>query len=389
MTSGALRALTLFTVISGGLAGCSSSVVVAGPNADDSCDPALEPTDQLPDEVVIGNPTSGTFIDGRLHLRATVDGEEAYVVVAFADGVAWMASRPGLGYAPANWAHVHDSIYARLRADTSEQLTIDVIDAADPEQPKVIGLKPLGETVEPAWQPVYSAADDYLFFCIRAAGETRSLMKVDLHDPANPGDPSPVLNNLCDGHSRHSGSAKGRIWMVWGEQHDLEVHAVSPNGTLQLGDYYYNPDGIHSYGKVLAASTDGSRVVADPANDSEFFLFELTTGPAQFEHAYWGLSGPKRLLGVLDEVAYLATSDGVRGYDVGNLSDPVLTDTFATIDFGESLAWLVAGDDEHLAIASGGKLYVMRRDHNGDIDPITMYASQPQTATRPCSDVPR
>jgi hypothetical protein len=164
------------------------------------------------------------------------------------------------------------------------------------------------------------------------------------------------------------------------------IFDVTSAAATSIADYFYNPNGVHAYGPVLSASTDGSRIAFDVGHDSRFFLYRVGSGDMTITHVYLEVAGPKRLLGVVDHVAYLATPSGVRAYDVTDVpgqSGPddarmPLLDFHADIDLGDGLATLIASDSRRLAmIDAEGRLYVVPLDRSGAVAPLRIYDGPP------------
>jgi hypothetical protein len=328
-----------------------------------------------PTEVRVHNPGSGVFIGDHLHLEAEIDGATRYVVLAVESSeVAWLVAAPEEMRGPANLAPIAAGLHARVRATAPTGIVVDVVDTSRPAAPAILAGTQLAGDLDPAVAPVSSSAYERLFFCAWLEGEAaRQLVAVDLTDPAQPGAPELLGTTMCDQYPDGGSAAEGVVWMVWGKDANLDIYAVDPGGATHIADYWYVPDGVHDYGPVLGASSDGARAVLDPENDSEFFLFEVPepTPSGAVAHAYLGIGGPKRLLGVRDAVAYLATSDGIRAYDVADIGAPALLDYDAKIAFGDGLARLVAASGSWLAVVdTEGTIYLAPRDASGAVAPL-------------------
>lgn len=388
------------------LAGCSAEVVVPGSSDATSGGPGggsssgvgsggaggdchFDPGAGLP-EVILGNPTSGAFLAGALHLSVSLDEQpEHYLVLKLAYGAGYVVAQAPELDGPANLAPIDAHTGARVRG-AGDSIAVEILDGADPAHPFKKSSMPVPGTVPPGFWKVFSVVDNHLFTCLTSPPDTEAvLMDVPL-DGSGP--PAPALTegpyeHVCSGLSSadDAGFARGRVWLTWGYEYDLHIFDVSPKGATKTAEYNYNPDGIHHYGPVLAAGSDESRIVFDPGNDSEVFLYSVGSSVDWITHAYFGLAGPKRLLGVVGNVSYWATATGVRAYDVENLDAPKLLDFHADAAFGEGLAVLIAADETQLAVAdSDGRLYVIPLDRSGAVEPLKTYLGAPPPAAGSC-----
>lgn len=343
-----------------------------------------------PNEVVVTAATSAVFVDGFLHLEAVADGEPSYLVLAVdGPGVAHVVAAPKELLGPANLVEIAKGTHARVRPGPSWTI-VDVIDTTVPEAPALLAQKEVsGEAGS-----VFAAAEQHLFFCDLLPGfEEKSLIAVDLGAPAEPGVPVGFESKMCNRFPGGGMAANGPTWLVWGAESDLNLYSVGASGEKQIGDYLYNPDGVHSYGPVLAGSNDATRAALDPGNDSEMFLFDLLGAqPLTVTHEYFGLEGPKHMLGVVDAVVYVATASQVRAYDVSDLSHlpnsdkgkAVLLPYQADVDFGSGDVRLLAASADHLAIAGGGgALFLVPRSSPGKVSAAKVYDAPPPPA--PCA----
>ena len=341
-----------------------------------------DPTAGLP-EITLQNPTSGAFIGSTLHLSVSIgDAAEHYAVLKLAGGVGYVVNQPGELDGPANLAEIDASTYARVHGG-SAGLAAEVIDVSDPEKPFKKSSVVLDGAVPAGFWKVFSVVDDHLFTCLSTAPDADAVLFDVPLDKATPPAPAAVeqsWEHVCSGFaSAHdSGVARGRVWVTWGYDSDLKIFDVGLAGVHKQGEYNYNPDGVHQYGPVLFAATDGERIVLDPANNSEVFLYTPGSGTMEITHAYFGLSGPKQLLAVVGKVSYWATAKGVRAYDVQNIDAPLLLDFHADADFGEGLAALIAQDPKQLAVVdSDGRLYVIPLGSSGPVAPLKTYLGEP------------
>lgn len=355
----------------------SSSGTVGG--AGGECVP--DPTAGLP-AITLEDATSGVFIQGTLHLSASVGGEPAhYTVVKLADGVGYVVNQPTDLDGPANLAPVGPGTSARV-VSKEGVVRVELINVSTPTMPFTTASFTLDGTVPAGFWKVFSVVDNHLFTCLTTPPATDAVL-VDV--PLDGSPPAPVVvepswDHVCSakGFADDSGTARGPVWLTWGYDSDLKIFDVTPQGAKKQGEYNYNPDGVHQYGAVLSAATDGERVVFDPANDSEVFLYTPGSNVDYITHAYFGVAGPKQLLGVVGKVAYWATAKGVRAYDVEDINAPKLLDFHADADFGEGLAALVAVDPERLAVVDAeGRLYVIPLGSSGPVAPLKTYLGEP------------
>jgi hypothetical protein len=353
---------------------------------------APEPWAGLP-SIALRNPTSGVFVGGRLHLTVGVADQPAhYLVLQIAGGVGYVVNQPGDMDGPANLAVVDATTSARVNG-ASGVLAAELIDVSDPEKPFKKSSVPLDGTVPAGFWKVFSVVDNHLFTCLTSPPGTDPAVLVDVPlDGLSP--PAPVVQeypweHLCSGFDmpQESGAARGSVWLDWAPDGYLKIFDVTPQGAHKQGEYNYNIDGVHHYGDVLGAATDGERIVFDPENDSEVFLYTPGSTPDYITHAHFGIAGPKQLLGVVNKVSYWATAKGVRAYDITDLDAPKLLDFHADADFGEGLAVLIADSADQLAVADAdGRLFVIPLGQSGPVEPLKTYLGAPGSASAgPCS----
>lgn len=385
--------------------GCGSQVDVGAASestsgagstgAGGACDPANAPGLT---KALLGAPSSGVFMGDYLHLSTPLDGApEGYVVLQLAAGAGFVVATPQDLAGPANLAPAGQGRHARLRAsDTSTN--VDVVDTSNPAKPILIDSLSIPDLVPSAWQTVFSVIDgDQLLACFRPSpDEDAVLSKVALSPTAQP-IPIPPSSSYqpCGGFvALDHGTARGATWLSWGAEADLRIFDVTSSAVTSVAEYLYNPNGVHAYGPVLSASTDGSRVAFDIGHDSRFFLYPLGSGDGTVTHVYLGIKGPKRLLGVVNQIAYLATTSGVRAYDLTDVPGPSagddakmpLLDFHADIDFGEGLATLIASDGQRLAVIdSEGRFYVVPLDRSGAVSPLEVYLGPPPALPDECA----
>jgi hypothetical protein len=373
--------------VSGGTGGSSSSSGGTG-----GC--AVEPAPGLP-EVVLVNPTSGVFLGGALHLSVSIGDEpEHYVVLKIDGGTGYLVNQANELDGPANLAPVDAQTSARV-SHAGGSLVVETIDVSNPWKPFKTSSLPLAGTVPAGFWKVFSVVDNHLFTCLTIPPATKAvLVDVPLDGSGPPATPAHENNwdQVCNGFdgAHDAGAARGPVWFTWGYESDLKIFDVSSKGQKRMSEYNYNPDGIHAYGSVLWAATDGERIVFDPESNSEVFLYTVGSSLDSTTHAQFVLPGPKRLLGVVGKVAYWATATGVRAYDVANIDAPKLLDFHADAAVGEGLATLIAADAAHLAVADAdGRLFVIPLGSSGVVEPLKTYLGEPKSGSAgACGDAP-
>ena len=371
------------TSVTGAGGGASSSSGNVG-GAGGAC--VSDPTAGLP-EIALHNPTSGAFVGGTLHLSVSVgDAPAHYMVLKIAGGVGYVVNQANELDGPANLAVVDAQTSARVSSAT-DSLAAELIDVSTPTKPFKKSSLPLEGTVPAGFWKVFSVVDNHLFTCLTTAPDTDALLfdvPLDGSSPPAPAQIEPSWEHVCSasGFADDAGVARGRVWLTWGYDSDLKIFDVAPGASKKQGEYNYNPDGIHHYGPVLTAATDGERVVLDPANNSEVFLYTPGSNVDYITHAYFGLGGPKQLLAVVGKVSYWATPTGVRAYDVENIDAPKILDFHADADFGEGLAALIAEDPTQLAVADAeGRLFLIPLGSSGPVAPLKTYLGEPGEAS--------
>ena len=209
---------------------------------------------------------------------------------------------------------------------------------------------------------------------------------LDLTAPLSPGELAYGADSACrdffDG-----GFASGPLWLSWivgdgVQMSQIMSYELSPKGLIKGVDWGYNPSGVHHYGVVKTAATDGTRIVLDPINVAWFLLFTEATHPPQGPYTSFTLPGPKRLLTVVSQTAYFATPDGIHAFDVSDASAPKLTDYHAEIALDPAFTTFLAASERYLAIADqDGRLYLAPRNQSGKVAPAKAYRGPPATGS--------
>lgn len=367
--------------------GCGSEVRVeqrpAPPVVPCDADPA-----PAPDIVALQNISSGVFIGDTLHLAARIDGADAYVVLGIADPYVWLANRPTDFTGPANLLPAGPGAHARLRTD-GISTSVDLIDTSIPDKPILKHSNSFLAEVPPAWQSIFTVVGNELLFCAALTPNPPPELHHVPVDGSLP--PSPVMGggfNVCNGLSHDAGGATGTTWFTWGALSDLFIFDATPSSLTPVADYQYNPDGVHAYGPVLSAASDGERIVFDPGNENEFFLYSVGSKAVTITHTLFTIDGPKRLLGVVDHIIYLATPKGIKAYDATTIGPPTnwdtlpLLDYFAEIPFGPDEPKLLAANAQYLAVVDAAdQLYLVPRLKSGPVKPVEVRRERPTDAT--------
>jgi hypothetical protein len=290
---------------------------------------------------------------------------------------------------PANLVEVAAGRHARVRVDDAGVAHAEVLDTSSPAQPAILADLPLDVVVDPP--DVFSATERHLFFCARpAAGAGRQLTSVDLRSPAGPTPPEVVDDFACYLEPEGRFAAHGSTWISWNLPtgfwaQSTYAYAVAPDGAESVVDYAYNQTGVHQYGNVRRAATDGTRAVFDPENASLFLVADTVDGPnGAFAWVTFAGEGPQRLLGVVEAVAYLTTPSGVSAYDVADVASPVASPFHAAIAF-EGEPRLIAASRDYLVVADGdGPIHLVPRDAAGVVPPLVVAEGPPPAPPPGC-----
>lgn len=381
------RLLPCFALLAGGCAG----QVITPPDAThaQSC------VDAVASEAAVLDVTSvksGVFIGDTLHLEAKVGGVDRYLVVRFAeDGAAYALAAPDALTGPANLVTVGAGRHARVRVSAPGTAHLDVIDTSNPASPALVETHALGVAADPP--DVFSAADGHVYFCARPEPDgQRQLTAVDVSVPGAPAAPQSVSGFTCYLQPDGKLAAAGDTWIAWNLPtgnwaQQTNVRTVAPSGDTAVVDYAYNQTGVHMYGNVLRAATDGARAVFDPENASLFLLADVTTGPNPFTWATFDVGSKRSLLGVAGAIAYLTTPSGVRAYDIDDIWAPELLPYHAKIAF-DGVARLVATSETHLLVADDGdSLYLVPREGPGNVEvaPLVLHEGPPPAKPAGCT----
>jgi hypothetical protein len=327
-------------------------------------------------------PTSGMFLGGYLHVAAQRDGAaERYHVLQLAGGEGYLLRTVEALTGPARLVRVWDpALYGRLRTDAGA-IQIDLVDATDPASPVLQKSRVVPGTVPGNWRSAFSAIGGHAVYCAAPTLDAEPVMMgVNFFGDEEPAPLAhqPEGEKTCAGYSQFAGTAFGTTWVTWGVDSDAVVYDVTAGSSTHLADYYYNPDGVHHYGNVVGVESDGSRIVFDPSNNSEVFLYAVGSGMNYLTHAYFGSHSPQKLLAVVGQVAYLASAKAVTAWSVADIDAPALLDFHVDADFGDGLATLVAADAKRLVVSDAdGRLHVVPLDGSGPARPLVVHPGPP------------
>jgi hypothetical protein len=273
--------------------GCGSTVIVdpAARRADEAtCIDEVPPEDR----VALGPVASATLFGGMLHLEGVVDGRFTYAIVDVSRAPARLVEeRPDL-LGGARWTAVHGVWHARLRNDR-----LDVIDASDPARVVLVSSTGLGET---ARDGTLAAAGSGLFFCVASAESAGdALVRVDLADPAHPGAVERHPAHACDDDDTVA-LAAASLWVRWGGtpgNASVTLFDLAAPGSIPIVSHAFATDGVHQYGALTAARTDGRVVATTMENPAYAFFYYGDRPDEEYVYSSFG-SGDKRLLEVVD-----------------------------------------------------------------------------------------
>lgn len=222
-------------------------------------------------------------------------------------------------------------------------------------------------------------SEQRLFYCAAPEDPRRSYARGTLRSLSL--EPLAVVSET---ESRVCGRRYGRIEralaLTWKDDGDGWVDRLHDDGSSLVEEYLYNPDGIHQYGSVRDARTDGRTVVMDPESAREFFLFDVDPIRPTFRHAYF--SGARKLVGVRDDQAHFITDDGLRSFELGEIEwrshewvsparsewhwdGPIDAESTRTLAISDSWLVLLEGID---------RLLVVALSESGPLEPARLYS---------------
>ena len=335
-----------------------------------------------------------TFVSGYLYVEAKADGVDTFLVLRRDGNLATVVEqRPDLRRDLPRTERVDATTLLRLHADDAGT-SFELLDVSRPEHPVSTVRRRVDGTIEPGWRQTFAVDERALVVCSRpAANAPTRVTRVSLEatkvggsamesfvwtssgtSPSKPCGSDYYLENTGT-RSGGTGIARGPVWITWGTDQDLDIWRVRHQAE-HLGDYYYNPSGVHAYGPVQSAFTDGARVAFDPRSDSEVFLWSMEANKEVISHAVLGLPGPKRLVAVAAKHAYVATQDSVRRYDITDVDAPRLRPEELHADFGE-LPRPLSESDTELALVAKDRIYLVPfglQTRDGHIEPLRVVA---------------
>jgi hypothetical protein len=192
----------------------------------------------------------------------------------------------------------------------------------------------------------------------------------------------------------NTGSAYGDEWIQWrtgldgGNGGYVEIFDLTTSPPTTLAEYNYSPWGVHDYGSVLSAASDGTHVVFDIGNESRFFVYDRALENINLVRVWFSMDGPKKLLGVIDGAAYVVNAGEVALFDIGDIPldapwadwNAPLRAEHAEVGFGDDLPTLLASSDQYLlARDTPGRLYLVPALPSGTIEPMRFFAGEPPT----------
>jgi hypothetical protein len=385
--------------------GCTGEITVQQPGDDpgspetpgETCTPAPQPSQPDPQPVAVSAVKSAAFIADTLQLEADLDGFPNYLVLTIDDAglVRFAAQHPDLT-GPANLVQSAPGVHVRVRADAYGTPRVDVLDTSEPRAPGLISFDERPGSL--TGQPVFSTVDDRVFFCITPPGaDAGEVTALGLADPSDPGPAQTNESFLCYWHSEHEYSVAGSTWLLWDhptgyEMQSVYVYTVGPDGPKKVVDYGYNQTGVHMYGNVLYAATSAERAVLDPEHKSLFMLANpagnpYSTDDPPFTWTSLTVGKERQLVGVADSTVYLLTDEGLRAYDISDITAPVLLPYKGQIEHYEGALRTIATSDRYLAVVDEkGTLFLVPRDSFDSVGPLVVHAMGYALPEQDCSN---
>ncbi|MEZ4441126.1 MAG: hypothetical protein R3B72_18650 [Polyangiaceae bacterium] len=330
-----------------------------------------------------------SVVAGRIHLTGTVDGEEGYFIARYEEGALWLPSAASDMSGEARWVPFFGGRHARVRGgDGALPLSVELLDASDPDAPIVALEKSFEGAVPEPYRGTFTAHGDWLYFCHHATPEEKpTLVRLD------PGLTSliPATHNGC--RSFHQASAaRAGLLMSWTIEEDSNGGAVTLSDLALDGEpvasFSFAGTGIHQYGSITGGDTDGARAVVSVENDDWMLAFGAkaetgTMGP----YVAFAPAGPKRLLTVLDELAYFLTPNAVVAYDLHEMTAPKLVVAKAESELDPTTTTFVAAMADVLLVRdAAGEVWSVPRSLTGPVIPTPTYLGEPVTLPPPCTD---
>lgn len=380
------------------LAGCSATVSIAtGEGSDDEsggagaggepCIPSPPPPGTPEVDLRVDGP--GSVVEERLHVAGTLDGTPGYFVAKLEQEAIWIGEAPsGLTGSP-RWTEIAASRHARL--DATEAIRIDVLDAAFPDAPTILREIEIEGGVPAMYRETFATDGPLLYFCHQPDPDAAAeLVAVDL-SAASPAPTPTGIVGACHMSGYDRSVAAGPLFVVWSEEEGSLGGSVGVRNVLtgqSIASFGFAGNGIHNYGSIVGVASDGARVVVSPENDDWMLLFDDDeTGGNNLPYVSFTPDGPKKLLVVVDAIAYFAVPDGVVAYDVGDIPSPTLSDARPTADWDPMRIDLVAATTESLFVHDAeGRVWRVPRHVTAPVEPARIYRGEPPVVVDPCSE---
>jgi hypothetical protein len=367
------------------LLGCGSSVTIQAGDDDDSVVPGPAPCRTPPGpqahDFVVDD--EGSWVAGRLHLTGTLDGSQSYLVGELLPSGLWLRQGPSALEGPARWRSVDGTRYARVRsAAETAGLAVEVLDASSPDDPEVADAFAVAGDIRPGADEASSVLDGSLLFChLPQDVPDPDLVAVDL---ATGTFGSAQLPSACSSAYDVIGAAGSMFfsWTAGGGITSASIAAGDAATKKSLVSFGFATNGVHAYGPIVGAASDGERLVVSPKNDGWMLVFDdagqdALSGP----YVPFGPSGPKRLLAVAERSAYFAVPSGVVAYDLTELDAPTLLEPQASATAGwepTSVRLVVVTPTDLLLQDADGRILRAPRDVDAPIEELAIYSGEPQ-----------
>lgn len=310
-----------------------------------------------------------------LHIEAALGGERVYAVVepASADFATLHEILPELE-GGASWTPQAEGYWARVRGTK-----LDVMAASEH------GGSLVGTTDLPA--PQVSGSEGiafdgtYLYLCLEEEGTQPPLLHrfdVTSSVPAHPTEAG--TGEVCDLYSGR-GLAEGDLWVDTGE---VDVRFFGLGAGVGNG-HGWNPDGVHSYGLMTGAATDGHVIAVTLENQAYAFLYYTDESEQYVVYSSFG-GGDKKLLGVVDGRAIVAVpSDASVELEAFELVPAPawgvtaprgdLAITLSSVAGGASNLRMLTHDTERAVLTDGTSAFLVPLHGTGTVAPL--YVAEP------------
>lgn len=328
--------------------GCGSSVTISpdGKPSDpgDGGTPACPELDVIRLELL----EEGTFVDGALHVVASADGGPSRWMRLDIDERGLFLRDELDVDGPSKLVSVSNGGWARLRADGAAVEALSFVS----DLPQVETTLDLDGTAIEA-SPLTFAGERLHLCRVPADGTEPGLTRLGLD-----GNIFHTADGACS--ARHDGwAAAGNVWAAYSggaTTNGFATFFLTADGVENGRDFGYAPNGVHSYGLARAAFTDGEVASFDTGSDQFFLLVggpEVSTFAPEGPYISFTAPGPKRLLTLVDGVAYFATPDGFVMYDVHDIDVSPRRLGLAAIELDPERTRFIAGDEKHIVFADG------------------------------------